>query len=277
MHQIFVASDGTGRTAEQAVRAAMTQFPDQEIEILRFPELRTRQQIQQLVNQAIEMKAFIVHTLVSDKVREELIRIARLHDVETIDLMGPLLDRMSEQLSVNPSEKPGLFRTINDSYFRRIETMQFAFNHDDGKRVEEIKKAEIILLGVSRTFKTPLSIFLAFKLWYVANVPIVLGIPIPEIIYQVSPEKVFCLNTYPNRLAQLRRARQDRLGGTPNDYANPEYVRRECTYATQIFSSQPKWQRINVTSKAIEEIASEIVALMPKKTEDRSQEPEDSS
>jgi len=270
LHQIFVASDGTGRTAEQAVRAAMTQFADQEIEILRFSDIRTKQQIQQFVHQAVEMKAFIVHTLVSDKLREELFRVARMHDVETIDLMGPLLDRMSDQFSVNPSEQPGLFRTINDSYFRRIETMQFAFNHDDGKRVEEIKKAEIILLGVSRTFKTPLSIFLAFKQWFVANVPIVLGIPMPEIIYHLPPDRVFCLSTYPNRLAQLRRARQDRLGGTPNDYANPDYVRRECTYATQIFSSQPKWQRINVTSKAIEEIASEIIALMPKKMEEES-------
>ena len=268
MHQIFVASDGTGRTAEQAVRAAMTQFADQEIEILRFSDIRTNLQIQQLVQQAIEMRAFIVHTLVSDKLREELFRVARLHDVETIDLMGPLLDRMSDQFAVNPSEQPGLFRTLNESYFRRIETMQFAFNHDDGKRIEELQRAEIVLLGVSRTFKTPLSIYLAFKHWFVANVPIVLGIPAPEIIYKVPPSSVFCLSTYPNRLAQLRKARQDRLGGTPFDYANPDYVKRECAYATQIFSSQPKWQRINVTSKSIEEIASEIIALLPKKMEE---------
>ena len=163
-------------------------------------------------------------------------------NVETIDLMGPLLDRMTDQFAVNPSEQPGLFRVLNESYFRRIETMQFAFNHDDGKRVEELQKAEIILLGVSRTFKTPLSIYLAFKRWFVANVPIVLGIPAPE-TYSVPPERVFCLMTYPNRLAQLRKARQDRLGGTPFDYANPDYVRRECTYASQVFSSQPKWQQ----------------------------------
>ncbi len=268
MHQIFVASDGTGRTAEQAVRAAMTQFAGQEIEILRFSDIRDNQQIKELVRQAIEKKAFIVHTLVSDKLREELFRAARLHDVETIDLMGPLLDRMTDQFSINPSEQPGLFRVLNESYFRRIETMQFAFNHDDGKRAEDLQKAEIVLLGVSRTFKTPLSIYLAFKHWFVANIPIVLGIPAPEIIYQVPPERVFCLSTYPNRLAQLRKARQDRLGGTPFDYANPDYVKRECTYASQIFSSEPKWQRINVTSKSIEEIASEIISLLPKKTED---------
>ena len=268
MHQIFVASDGTGRTAEQAVRAAMTQFEGQQIEILRFSDIRDNMQIQDLVMQAIEKRAFIVHTLVSDKLREELFRVARLHDVETIDLMGPLLDRMSDQFAVDPSEQPGLFRVLNESYFRRIETMQFAFNHDDGKRIEELQKAEIVLMGVSRTFKTPLSIYLAFKRWFVANVPIVLGIPAPEIIYKIPPERVFCLITYPNRLAQLRKARQDRLGGTPFDYANPDYVKRECTYASQIFSSQPRWQKINVTSKSIEEIASEIVALLPKKGED---------
>jgi hypothetical protein len=268
MHQIFVASDGTGRTAEQAVRAAMTQFPDHDIEIQRYSDIRTVAQLQELVQEAVQQHAFIVHTLVSDKLREELFRVARLRNVETIDLMGPLLDRMSDQFAANPSEQPGLFRVLNESYFRRIETMQFAFNHDDGKRVEELKRAEIVLLGVSRTFKTPLSIYLAFKSWFVANVPIVLGIPVPEIIYKVPPERVFCLNTYPNRLAQLRKARQDRLGGTPIDYANPEYVKKECLYAAQIFSSQPKWQHINVTSKSIEEIAAEIVALLPKRGEE---------
>jgi regulator of PEP synthase PpsR (kinase-PPPase family) len=269
LHQIFVASDGTGRTAEQAVRAAMTQFQDQEIEIVRYPEIRTFVQIQELVQTAVEQHAFIVHTLVSDRIREELFRVARMRNVETIDLMGPLLDRMTDQFAVNPSEQPGLFRVLNESYFRRIETMQFAFNHDDGKRVEELEKAEIVLLGVSRTFKTPLSIYLAFKQWFVANIPIVLGIPIHEIIYKIPPERVFCLQTYPNRLAQLRKARQDRLGGTHFDYANPDYVKRECTYASQIFSSQPKWQQINVTSKSIEEIAAEIIALMPKRGEDQ--------
>lgn len=268
MHIIFVVSDGTGRTAEQAVRAAMTQFEGQQIDIQRFSEIRDDIQLHELVIEAVLKKAFIVHTLVSDKLREELFRVARLHNVETIDLMGPLLDRMSDQFAVDPIEQPGLFRTLNDSYFRRIETMQFAFNHDDGKRVEELQKAEIVLLGVSRTFKTPLSIYLAFKRWYVANVPIVLGINAPEIIYKIPPERVFCLVTYPNRLAQLRKARQERLGGTPFEYSNPDYVKRECTYASQIFSSEPRWQKINVTSKSIEEIASEIVALMPKKKED---------
>lgn len=102
-----MASDGTGQTAEQAVRAAMTQFPDQDIEILRFSNIRTVQQILDLVQEAVLQKAFIVHTLVSDRLREELFRVARIRNIETIDLMGPLLDRMSDQFAANPSEQPG--------------------------------------------------------------------------------------------------------------------------------------------------------------------------
>jgi regulator of PEP synthase PpsR (kinase-PPPase family) len=265
MPLIFVASDGTGRTAEQAVNAALTQFQDQKVDIRRFSEVRSTSQVHELVLSAAEAHAMIIHTLVSDTLREELFRVARLHNVDTVDLMGPLLDHLSDQLASNPSGLPGLFRTINENYFRRIEAMQFAFNHDDGKRIHDLHKAEIILIGVSRTFKTPLSIFLAFKRWYIANVPIVLGIPVPGELYQVPPERVFCLMTYPNRLAQLRKARQDRLGGATAEYAHPDYVRKECRYASEVFSSQPKWQQINVTSKSIEEIASEILALLPKK------------
>lgn len=268
MQQIFVASDGTGRTAEQAVNAALTQYPAQQVDIRRVSEVRNIHQVHELVLMAAEHHSLIVHTLVSDKLREELFRVARLHNVHTVDLMGPLLDHLSDHLASNPSGMPGLFRTLNESYFRKIESMQFAFNHDDGKRISELHKAEIILIGVSRTFKTPLSIYLAFKQWFVANVPIVLGIPVPGELYQVPPEKVFCLMTYPNRLAQLRKARQDRLGGETGEYAHPDYVRKECRYASEIFSSQPKWQQINVTSKSIEEIASEILALMPKRLEE---------
>jgi [pyruvate, water dikinase]-phosphate phosphotransferase / [pyruvate, water dikinase] kinase len=268
MAQIFVASDGTGRTAEQAVQAALTQFDREHVEIRRFSEIRSKEQIRHLVMEAQKASAFIVHTLVTDKLRELLLKSARIHNVETIDLMGPLLDRLSDHLATHPSEQPGLFSHLDESYFRRIETMQFAFNHDDGKRVEELKKAEIVLVGVSRTFKTPLSIYLAFKRWYVANVPIVLGFQVPDILFEIPPERVFCLNTYPNRLAQLRRARQDRLGGTIKEYADPEYVRKECRYASDIFLGQPGWQKINVTSKSIEEIASEIITLLPKKMDE---------
>jgi hypothetical protein len=265
MLKIYVISDGTGRTAQQAVEAALTQFVHHDPPIYRFGNIRNPKDLLDIILQAKHKDAIIIHTLVKDKLREDLVRYARIHDVNHIDLMGPLLQRLSDRLSVNPSEEPGLFRVLNDSYFRKIETMQFAFNHDDGKRTEDLDKAEIVLIGVSRTFKTPLSIYLAFRGWFVANIPIVLDIPIPHEIFELPHHKIFCLTTYPTRLALLRRARQDRLGGATGNYADPEYVRKEINYANRIFDQHPGWQKINVTSKAIEEISSEIVALLPKK------------
>jgi regulator of PEP synthase PpsR (kinase-PPPase family) len=265
MLRIYVISDGTGRTAKQAVEAALTQFNGTQPEIYRFGEIRDIKKVREIILRAKEENAFLIHTLVKDKLREELVRFARIHHVESVDLMGPLLHRLSDHLSVHPSEQPGLFRVLNDAYFRKIETMQFAFKHDDGKRVENLDKAEIVLLGVSRTFKTPLSIYLAFRGWYVANVPVVLDFPLPEQVYQLPGEKVFCLTTYPTRLTLLRRAREERLGGATGEYANPDYVKREINYANRIFDLHPEWQKINVTSKAIEEISSEIIALLPKR------------
>jgi regulator of PEP synthase PpsR (kinase-PPPase family) len=190
-----------------------------------------------------------------------MLRNGRKHNVDTIDLMGGLLARLSEEFSISPAEKPGLFGQLNKSYFRRIETMEFAFHHDDGQRVNELKKAEIVLLGVSRTFKTPLSIYLAFKGWFVANVPIIMGHEIPPIFSKLHAANIFCLDTNARALAELRRARQNYLGGAVGDYDDIEYVRMELMYARKIFSKQTGWSIINVTNKPIEEIASEILTL----------------
>jgi len=265
MSTIYVISDGTGRTAQQAVKAALTQFKGSNPEIKRYGDILNIQQMMEVVSWAKAEKAIIIHTLVTDKLREELVKLTRIHHVESIDLMGPLLHRLSDHLSADPSEEPGLYRVLSDSYFRKIETMQFAIKHDDGKRIYNIDKAEIIILGVSRTFKTPLSIYLAFRGWYVANVPIILDFPVPDEVLQIPSEKIYCLTTYPSRLTLLRRAREDRLKVSTGNYADPVYVRKEINYANRIFNSHPGWQKINVTSKSIEEIAAEIITLLPKK------------
>ncbi len=262
MSHIFIVSDGTGRTAEQALKAALTQFQNIKVEITKRIGIRNIQQVNEAAKDAFDLKAFIVFTLVSTELREAMIRAGRMMNVETIDIMGPLLSRLSVQLSNSPSGRPGLLYKLNKEYFLRIDSMQFAFNHDDGKRTGDLEKAEIILLGVSRTFKTPLSIYLAFRGWFVANVPIVLDINLPPVIYELPPERIFCLTTNAHVLAKLRKAREDYLGGQTGDYAHFDYVKRELLYARQIFSRHPKWNIINVTSKPIEEIASEIIAIL---------------
>lgn len=261
MYYAIVVSDGTGRTAEQALNAAFTQFEGMPLSIIVKPGVRTKLQVLEVVEEALERRAIIVHTLVSNEIRGIMLDLARRLNVETIDLMGPLLLRLSNQLANTPSERPGLFHEVNKDYFRRIEAMEYTFRHDDGQRTHELDKADLILLGVSRTFKTPLSIYLAIKGWLVANVPLVLDIPPPEILSHIEPKKIFGLTTYPSRLVQLRQSRHEHLGGTTGDYASHDHVSKELRYAHSIYQLHPKWAVINVTSKAIEEIASEILAI----------------
>jgi regulator of PEP synthase PpsR (kinase-PPPase family) len=261
MYYVLVVSDGTGRTAEQALNAAITQFQGTSLEVKVKPGIRSRLQVLEVVQEALQRKAFIVHTLVSNEIRSLMIQTARKLNVETIDLMGPLLMRLSHQLANAPSEKPGLFHEVNKDYFRRIEAMEFAFRHDDGQRDHELSQADIILLGVSRTFKTPLSIYLAIKGWLIANVPIVLNMPPPGILNTIDPGKIFGLTTYPTQLTQLRKSRDEHLGHATGEYASWDYVSKELRYAHNIYHQHPKWAVINVTSKAIEEIASEILDI----------------
>jgi len=260
-YKIYIVSDGTGRTAEQALNAALIQFPEVKVNLVRKPKVRTEQKVSHVIQEAKKNSGFIVHTLVTDKLREAMLRGGRKHNVHTIDLMGGLLGQLSEEFSLTPAEKPGLFGQLNKAYFRRIETMEFAFHHDDGQRANELKKAEIVLLGVSRTFKTPLSIYLAFKGWFVANVPIVMGQEMPSIINKLLSSNVFCLDTNARALAELRRARQNYLGGAVGEYDDIEYVRMELMHARKIYSQHPGWAIVNVTNKPIEEIASEILTL----------------
>ena len=267
MNRIFVVSDGTGRTAERALSAALAQFPGAQVGIAVRPNVRTGEMAQKVVREAAEAGGFIVHTIVKDSVREAILMACRVGNIEAIDLMGPLLARLTETLATSPSEKPGLFSRLNRTYFRRIETMEFAFRHDDGQRVEDLRRAEIVLLGVSRTFKTPLSIYLAFKGWFVANVPITLNHEPPAILAKIAPAKVFGLDTNARQLAELRRARHDYLRGAAGPYADQEYVRIELMNARKFYSRHPRWAVVNVTHKPIEEIATEILAIRGKGVE----------
>jgi len=262
VYHIFVVSDGSGATAERVVQAALTQFKGAPVAIERRSSVRSEERVRRVVCEAAKADGCIVHTLVLDTLRDEMVRAGRLHNVETIDLMGPLMARLSQQLSVSPAEKPGLFRQLNKEYFRRIETMEFAFHHDDGRRAHELDMAEIVLVGVSRTFKTPLSIYLAFKGWFVANVPIVWEKDPPPSLFDLPFARVFGLTIDPERLTELRQAREKRWGKALGDYAEEGFVRREIAHARRIFNRHPDWPIIDVTHKPIEEIASEILALI---------------
>ena len=262
MNHVFVISDGTGRTAQQALDAALTQFPDTYTKVHLHPEIRSEKQVISVIEQAAKVHGFVVHTVVSRELRRIVRRVGRLHNIETIDLMGPLLAQLSHQFSYSPSETPGLFFELNQSYFRRVEAMDFALHHDDGRRIEQLSNAEIVLVGVSRTFKTPISIYLAFRGWLAANVPIVLGVDPPSQLFHLKKGRVFGLMTEPGPLSRLRQTRFEKWRGTPSDYANPKTVHQELHYAKSIFDAHPEWPIINVTNKPMEEIATAIIAII---------------
>ena len=262
IQHVFIVSDGTGGTAKQALKAALVQFELVNVQTHLRQNIRTEQQLLKVVLEAHKINAVIIHTLVSKNLRHFILEKGLLYELVTIDIMGPLLAQLSLQFENSPSENPGIFHTLNKAYFKRIEAVEFSLKHDDGQRVYDLDKADIILLGVSRTFKTPVSVYMAHKGWRVANIPIILGMQLPEEVLKLPPERIFCLTTYPKRLAALREIRNLHLGGLAGSYSNKTHVARELNYALRIYRMHPKWTIINVTHKPIEEISSEILSIL---------------
>lgn len=264
LQHVFILSDGTGRTAEQLLKSALVQFENTAVETYIHPEVRSKERILEIFLNAYELNALIIHTLVSRKLRDYILEQGRLYDLITIDGMGPLLGQLSNQFEYLPSEKPGIFNKLNKAYFQRIEAFEYTLKHDDGQRTETLNAADIVLLGVSRTFKTPLSVYMANKGWRVANIPIIMGATLPENVFELPPERVFCLTTYSKILSDLRKVRDQQLRGYTGNYSNRLHVKEELDYANRIFNTHPKWKVVNVTNKPIEEISSEILRHLRK-------------
>lgn len=264
-YKIFVISGGTGRTGKQVVRAALTQFPEKNTEIVSFSDVRDEYRVEEIILDSKKYGAMIVHTIVDTKLREFIETKCKEMNIVAIDLLGNIIHNFSTLFSDEPLQSPGLFNKINHEYFQRIDAVQFTFKHDDGARVEDIDKADIILLGVSRTFKTPLSVYLSYKGYFVINIPIIDGIQPILSLSNIDPSKIFCLNTTAHKLSELRGSRSDRLGKYVTEYADVTNVKKELQFAMRYYNLHPEWKIINVTGKPIEEIASEILDNLTKK------------
>ena len=258
MHKIFIVSGGTGRTVKKVIDASLIQYPDDDVDIVTFSDIRQISEIKKVIHEAKKYNALIAFALVDNKLRKYIKNKCKKHDVVVVDVMGDMVYQMSKLFSKEPLQTPGLFNQINKEYFQRIDAIQYTFKHDDGARIEDINDADIILLGVSRTFKTPLSVYLAYKGFFVINIPIIDGMQPDKIINTVDPKKVFCLNTFPNTLSKLRQTRNKKLGKYVKEYTDIKNVKSELNFAMRYYSIHPEWSIINVTNKPIEEIASEI-------------------
>ena len=259
---IYLLSDATGETAEKMVTAALTQFKDKPVRIRRVNNVRTKNQVYEALDEALATNALVVYTIVN----RELAQL--VHDecdglgLPNIDLLTPLLMKLADSFGRSPKETPGLLHGVDEAYFRRIEAIEFTVKHDDGQEPRNLRQADIVLVGVSRTSKTPLSIYLAHRGWKVANIPLVQGIEPPEQLFEVDPARVVGLVIDPQRLVELRASRLRNLGQDPRAaYADYEQIEDELKFARRYFRSRP-WVVIDVSGKSIEETANEVLVKL---------------
>jgi regulator of PEP synthase PpsR (kinase-PPPase family) len=260
---ILIISDGTGDTAEKVVRAALRQFSDHVVWVRTYPHVDSPVKLRKIFRAAKRQNALVVTTLVRLYMRELEKRLVAESAVQQVDLLGSLLIGLEGFLNEMAFGVPGLLHQADDRYFKRIEAVEFTVKADDGKEPRMLKQADIILVGVSRTSKTPLSTFLAHKGFKVANVPLVLGHPVPAELFEVDPNRVFALTIDPSPLVKIRRSRLQamRMPQTTN-YCDLDYILAELEYASDLFKGNREWPVIDVTAKAIEETASTIVGFL---------------
>jgi regulator of PEP synthase PpsR (kinase-PPPase family) len=262
MRTVVVVSDATGDTAERVVRAALLQFKDTPCNVRLYSQVRLESEVEKIIERAAELHALVVFTLVNAAERELLWKLCDKLNVEAVDLIGSLMGKMATFLGAQPSGVPGLLHTISEEYYRRIEAVEFAVKNDDGAEPRNLPKADLVLVGISRTSKTPLSTFLAQKGIRVANVPLVLGVDPPAELDQVDPNKVYGLTIQSDALSKIRQARLAHLGmPADSSYGMRDHIQREMAYAQEIFRKHPDWPVIDVTAKAIEETAADILRI----------------
>ena len=259
---IWVISDGSGSTAERVLQASLVQFGHENVVVERIPDVRTKKQMKDIIERASKQKGFIAYTLVSTKLRKEIATRSNEYNVPTVDLLGPLLTSLSNFLASSPEAKPGLLDELDHNYFKRIDAVGFAVKHDDGQRLEDLPKADVVIAGVSRTSKTPLSMYLAYnKGLLVANVPIILGLDTSSEFFRISQRKIVGLTIRPDLLISLRQTRLAQLAHADINYGDAKHVIDELKYSHEIFRKNPKWSVIDITGKAIEEVANVVCSL----------------
>ncbi|GGH85001.1 regulator of PEP synthase PpsR (kinase-PPPase family) [Pullulanibacillus pueri] len=263
-HLIYVVSDSVGETAELVVKAAVSQFQLPTIEIERIPYVNDEKTINEIVAAAKENNAIIAFTLVVPESKDYLIQKAIASDVEYIDIIGPAINKMEKAFQVNPKYKPGLVHKLDEDYFRRVEAIEFAVKYDDGRDPKGILRADIVLIGVSRTSKTPLSQYLALKRFRVANVPIVPEIDPPQELFKVDPHKCFGLRIKPDQLNHIRKERLKALGlNADASYAKLDRIEKELIYFEKIIQ-RIGCEVIEVSNRAVEETANIVMELLYK-------------
>jgi hypothetical protein len=264
---IYIVSGGKGLTGENVVESLLVQFPDFKVPTTIESDLLSEDDAFAVVLKAKKNNGIIVHTMVNKRMRNTLTSYCEEFNVVHFDLMGQLSDYLTDALGAEPIQVPGLFRKINQDYFDRVAAIEFSLSTDDGMNVRKLPQADIILTGISRTGKTPLSIYLAMFGWKVANVSIVRDIPPPDELFKVDERRVFGLTIDTSSLLAQRKRRVSQMGNFNSDsYLDIRTINEELLNADNIFK-RGRFTVIDVTNKPVESSANEIVHLIQERFE----------
>lgn len=269
---VHLVSDATGQTLQSFARAAIAQFDGADAIERLAPLVRTERQLARVMADIQDHPGPVLYTLVDEDLSESLENFCKAQSVPCVPVMTPIMSMLTKYLDKPPREIPGLQHKMDESYFKRIEAVDFALSFDDGQQLAGIETADVVLVGVSRTSKTPTCIYLANSGIRAANVPLVPGVPPPEKLLKLRGPLIVGLTESPDRLIQLRatRLRTDSASAgilATNAYLDPEKVEDEVDGAHKLFASR-RWPVIDVTKRSVEETAAEIMVLLQNHLED---------
>lgn len=256
---VYIMSDSIGDTAEFVVKAVASQFDSGNVEMRRVPFVEDKSQINSVFTEAAECNAIVVYTFVVPELRRAAEEEALRYNIPTADILGSLMDAFRQVTCKDPHIEPGRVRRLDQDYFRRVAAVEFAVKHDDGKDPRGLIQADVVLVGISRTSKTPLSMYLAHQGIMVANLPLVPEVDPPEELFWVSPEKIIGLVINPGQLREIRQERLKTLGlDDSSNYVAVERIEEELAYARRVMK-KIGCTVFDVSNKAVEEVANRII------------------
>ncbi|WP_109249018.1 pyruvate, water dikinase regulatory protein [Lentilactobacillus kefiri] len=256
---VFIISDSSGATAQTVAQTALSQFPDIKGEIRRFPFIQTDSILRGILKIALNQHAMIFHTLVNTDLSKMVQSFCKENGLSDFDCVQSPMNMLSQLTGQQPAHVPGLIHDLNQNYFERISAIEFAVENDDGKNPKGLQEADIVLLGVSRTSKTPLSLYLANQNQKVANLPIGPELHLPDEINDIDKDKMFGLLNTPEKLSKIRKQRMISYGMNPDTpYSDPKHIKTELEYAKKLYR-KIGCLTINVANKSIEETATIIL------------------
>ena len=262
---VYVVSDSVGETAEFVVKAVAAQFNGGNVDIRRYSFAENEEDIEEVLSIAKNSNSIIAYTLAIPKLKEYLDLRSKQEGIMAVDIMQPLIEAFMKKFNKQPNHQPKLLRKLDDEYFRRVEAIEFAVKYDDGRDPRGVNRADIVLIGVSRTSKTPLSMYLAHQGYKVANVPLVPEVSPPDELFQLPRNKCVGLVITPDKLNEIRRERLKALGlRSEANYASFERILDELDYAEKIMK-RVGCPIINVANKAVEETAGLIIDILKKR------------